>query len=53
MAKHFDWSIDEQGFIAFRRDADSIAEEAVLDGLYVIRTSLRQNEMNAADTVRA
>ena len=53
MAKHFDWSIDEQGFFAFRRDAESIAEEAVLDGLYVIRTSLTQNEMNAADTVRA
>ena len=53
MAKHCDWSIDEQGFFAFRRDAESIAEEATLDGLYVIRTSLRQDEMNAADTVRA
>ena len=53
MAKHFDRSIDEQGFFAFRRDAESIAEEATLDGLYVIRTSLRQDEMDAADTVRA
>ena len=42
-----------QGCFAFRRDAESIAEEAALDGLYVIRTSLRQNEMNAPDTVRA
>ena len=53
MAKHLEWSIDAQGFFAYRRDAQSIAAQAALDGLYVIRTSLAQDEMNAADTVRA
>ena len=53
MAKHFEWSIDAQGFFAYRRDAESIAAQAALDGLYVIRTSLAHDEMNAADTVRA
>ena len=53
MAKHFEWSIDAQGFFAYRRDAQSIAAQAALDGLYVIRTSLAHDEMNAADTVRA
>ena len=53
MAKHLEWSIDAQGFFAYRRDAESIAAQAALDGLYVIRTSLAHDEMNAADTVRA
>ena len=53
MAKHFTWSIDEQGMFAYRRDAGSIAAEAALDGLYVIRTSLAESEMSAAEAVRA
>ena len=53
MAKHLEWSIDENGFLGYGRDAESIAAEAALDGLYVIRTSLAENEMKAADTVRA
>lgn len=53
MAKHFTWSIDEQGCFAYRRDAGSIAAEAALDGLYVIRTSLAESEMKAAEAVRA
>ena len=53
MAKHFAWSIDEQGLFAYRRDAGSIAAEAALDGLYVIRTSLAESEMSAAGAVRA
>ena len=53
MAKHFAWAIDDQGVFGYRRKADSIAAEAALDGLYVIRTSLPESEMNAAETVRA
>ncbi len=40
MAKHFDWSIDEHGVFHSERRAESIAEEAALDGLSIIRTSL-------------
>ena len=53
VARHFDWSIDGQGFFAYRRNAGSIAAEAALDGLYVIRTSLADSELAVADTVRA
>ena len=53
MAKHFEWSIDEQGFFAYRRNAQSIAAETALDGLYVIRTSLADSELDAQATVRA
>ena len=53
MAKHFTWAIDENGGLRYRRDAGSIAAEAALDGLYVIRTSLVESEMKAAEAVRA
>ena len=53
MAKHFEWSIDAQGFFVYRRDAGSIGAEAALDGLYVIRTSLADSELDAPATVRA
>jgi Transposase DDE domain len=52
MAKHFRLSITDDGF-AYSRKSDSIAREARLDGLYVIRTSLPANAMSADDTVRA
>jgi transposase len=51
VAKHFELEIGEATF-AFRRKADSIAAEAALDGLYIIRTSVPASEMQAADCVR-
>jgi len=39
VAKHFIVEITEQG-LAWRRDEQKIADEAALDGIYVIRTSL-------------
>ena len=39
MAKHFELTIGETSF-EFRRKTDAIAEEAALDGIYVVRTSL-------------
>ena len=48
VAKHFDLEIADDGF-AWRRNAERIAE--ALDGLYVVRTSLRK--LGAEDTVRA
>ena len=52
VAKHFDLEIADDGF-AWRRNAERIAEEAALDGLYVVRTSLPERELGAEDTVRA
>ena len=53
MAKHFEWAIAGQGVFGYRRKAESIAAEAALDGLYVIRTSVPESEMKAAAAVRA
>ncbi len=53
MAKHFEWSIDEQGGFNYRRNASSIAAEAALDGLYVVRTSLPESQLDAPGAVRA
>ena len=53
MAKHFEWSIDEKGGLTYRRNASSIAAEAALDGLYVVRTSVPETELDAHGSVRA
>jgi transposase len=52
VAKHFDLMIGEASF-SFTRKTGAIAEEARLDGLYVLRTSLPETELDAAATVRA
>ena len=52
MAKHFGLDITEESF-GYRRNTASIAAEATLNGLYVIRTSLPAEEMGAEATVRA
>lgn len=51
VAKHFALAIEDQAF-AFTRKSESIAAEAMLDGLYVIRTSVSAQTMNSADCVR-
>jgi transposase len=52
MAKHFILDLRD-GHLAWRRKLDSIAREARLDGLYVVRTSLAADAMAAAETVQA
>jgi len=52
MAKHFELTIGEASF-EFRRKADAIAEEAALDGIYVVRTSLPAELLDDAATVTA
>jgi hypothetical protein len=52
MAKHFELTIEDASF-TFRRKEAEIAAEAALDGLYVIRTSLPQEVIGAADAVSA
>jgi hypothetical protein len=51
VAKHFELSIGEASF-SFRRKRDSIAAEAALDGIYIIRTSVTPARMDAANCVR-
>jgi hypothetical protein len=52
VAKHFVVTITDTSF-TYCRDLDRIAQEAALDGVYVIRTSVPETELNAEDTVRA
>lgn len=52
VGKHFVLEIEEDRF-AYRRDEARIAEEAALDGLYVIRTSVKPTEFSSTDAVRA
>ena len=52
MAKHVALTIEEAN-LQFRLDAASIAAERALDGLYVIRTSLPTDRLDAAATVRS
>jgi transposase len=51
VAKHFDLAIGDHTF-TYARKLDSIAAEAALDGIYIIRTSLRASQMDGPDCVR-
>ncbi|MGH9817784.1 MAG: IS1634 family transposase, partial [Candidatus Acidiferrales bacterium] len=51
VAKHFDLTIEDKAF-SFARKREAIAAEAALDGVYIIRTSVRAAQMDAADCVR-
>jgi hypothetical protein len=52
MAKHFVLTITDDDF-SFERDSAQIAAEAALDGIYVVRTSLKSEALDAASTVKA
>jgi len=52
MRKHFDLTIEETSF-SFARNAASIAYEAALDGIYVIRTSVPAITLASAEAVQA
>jgi len=52
MAKHFQISITDDTF-SFAQNPLSIAAEAALDGIYVVRTNLPAEHSDAAATVRA
>jgi len=50
MGKHFKLDITDERF-AYGRDQVGIAEEAALDGIYVIRTSVAAETLSPEDTV--
>jgi Transposase DDE domain len=51
MSKHFQFTISETSF-TYERNLAGIAEEAALDGIYVLRTSVAQQLLSAEETVR-
>ena len=51
VGKHFVLTIDEHA-LSYARDTRRIAEEAALDGIYIIRTSVPAAQMDAPDCVR-
>lgn len=52
VAKHFKLTINDDSF-SFEIKEDSVAQEAALDGIYVVRTSLPEQRLSADDTVRS
>jgi Transposase DDE domain len=52
MAKHFDIEI-RYGSLTWQRRIEHIEQEARLDGIYVIRTSMPAEHLDAAETVQA
>lgn len=52
MGKHFQWGITEDSF-QYKRDQDNIDQEAMLDGVYVIRTNVAAEHLSAEQAVRS
>lgn len=52
MAKHFGLTITDEG-LSFARDDAAIAQEAALDGFYILRTSVPAEALDAPATVLA
>ncbi len=52
VAKHYDVEIADDGF-NWRRNQERIAREAALDGLYVIRTNVPEDDLPADEAVRS
>jgi hypothetical protein len=50
VAKHFTTSISEDSF-SYARDEDSIAAEAALDGIYVLRTTVTGGDLGSGEIV--
>jgi hypothetical protein len=52
VGKHFVLKIEDSSF-SYHRDEEKIREEAALDGIYVIRTSVTSDSFSSEGTVRA
>jgi len=52
MAKHFELTITDTA-LSWRRKHEAIAQEAALDGIYVIRTSVPPSQLDSAAAVAA
>jgi transposase len=52
VGKYFRWEITAAG-LSYARDPERIARDAALDGIYVLRTSLPVQQLEAAQAVRS
>jgi transposase len=52
MSKHFELAITDDDF-SFARSVEQINAEAALDGIYVVRTSVNREVLDASSTVKA
>lgn len=52
MGKHFHLDIQDACF-TYQRDLENIEREAALDGIYIIRTNVSSEKLNAKEIVRA
>jgi hypothetical protein len=52
VGKHFELDIRDNNF-SFEINRDKVKKEAALDGIYIIRTSLSKERMDADETVRS
>jgi len=52
VSKHFDLNIRDNAF-SFAINRDNVKKEAALDGIYIVRTSLSEERMDADETVRS
>ena len=52
VGKHFNLDIRDNDF-SFEINRDTVKEEAALDGIYIVRTSLPKERMDADETVRS
>jgi transposase len=52
VGKHFDLDIRDDTF-SFEINQDRVKKEASLDGIYIVRTSLSKEKMDAEETVRS
>jgi transposase len=52
MSKHFDLTITDTD-LSFERETEKINAEALLDGLYMVRTNVKSETFDAPSTVRA
>lgn len=52
MRKHFDLQITDHSF-TFTRKTEQITAEAALDGIYILRTGLAENECSTSEVVRS
>ena len=53
MGKHFETAISDDGLLSYQRRTAAIAQEAALDGFYIIRTNVPHTVLNTQETVRA
>lgn len=51
MGKHFRYTINDDSF-EFERDNENIEREKALDGIYIVRTSLGEDDISAEEAVK-